>query len=184
MSKNKLRMFTVLSLKDHRLTKSGQFSKKNNLKEPQKWSQSQIKLAFRTHVSFVIAASNSSEEFFFSDLFGMELAMPEWEALLTIISLILIIIITVIGNILVIISVFTHTPLKITPNYFIVSLAMADLTVSICVLPFNIVHTVLGRWVSILYPFVSILYPFFIRLYPFCIHFIHFVFIYFSFVSM
>ena len=53
-----------------------------------------------------------------------------------------------IGNILVIISVFTYTPLKITPNYFIVSLAMADLTVSACVLPFNIVHSVLGRWVS------------------------------------
>jgi len=52
-----------------------------------------------------------------------------------------------IGNILVIISVFTYTPLKITPNYFIVSLAMADLTVSACVLPFNIVHSVLGRWI-------------------------------------
>ena len=57
-------------------------------------------------------------------------------------------IVTMIGNILVIISVFTYTPLKITPNYFIVSLAMADLTVSACVLPFNIVHSVLGRWVS------------------------------------
>ena len=56
--------------------------------------------------------------------------------------------VTMIGNILVIISVFTYTPLKITPNYFIVSLAMADLTVSACVLPFNIVHSVLGRWVS------------------------------------
>ena len=56
--------------------------------------------------------------------------------------------VTMIGNILVIISVFTYTPLKITPNYFIVSLAMADMTVSACVLPFNIVHSVLGRWVS------------------------------------
>ena len=75
--------------------------------------------------------------------------MPEWEAMVTIISLTLVIIVTVVGNILVIISVFTHNPLKITPNYFIVSLAMADLTVSVCVLPFNIVYTVLGRWVRI-----------------------------------
>ena len=78
--------------------------------------------------------------------------MPEWEALITIVSLTLVIIITVVGNILVIISVCTYTPLKITPNYFIVSLAMADLTVSICVLPFNIVYTVLGRWVSYFKP--------------------------------
>ena len=77
--------------------------------------------------------------------------MPEWEALVTIISLTLVIIVTVVGNILVIISVFTHNPLKITPNYFIVSLAMADLTVSVIVLPINIVYTVLGRWVSLLF---------------------------------
>ena len=85
---------------------------------------------------------------YYSDFFATELAMPEWEAWATIFSLSLVIIVTVVGNILVIISVFTYTPLKITPNYFIVSLAMADLTVSACVLPFNIVHSVLGRWVS------------------------------------
>ena len=102
-----------------------------------------------------ISDTNSSSSldnpdgFYYSELFGTEIAMPEWEALVTIISLTLVIIVTVIGNILVIISVFTHTPLKITPNYFIVSLAMADLTVSACVLPFNIVHSVLGRWVSL-----------------------------------
>ena len=49
------------------------------------------------------------------------------------------------GNVLVIISVFTYTPLKITPNFFIVSLAAADLTVSVCVLPFNVAYMVLGR---------------------------------------
>jgi 5-hydroxytryptamine receptor 1 len=52
-----------------------------------------------------------------------------------------------VGNILVIISVFTHVPLKITPNFFIVSLAAADLTVSIFVLPFNVFYIVVGRWV-------------------------------------
>ena len=74
--------------------------------------------------------------------------MPEWEALVTITFLSIVILITIVGNILVIISVLTYAPLKITPNYFIVSLAVADLMVSSCVLPFNIVSTVLGRWVS------------------------------------
>lgn len=82
-----------------------------------------------------------------STLFGTDIAMPEWEALVTIISLSTVILITVVGNILVIVSVFTHTPLKITPNFFIVSLAAADLTVSVGVLPLNVVYTVLGRWV-------------------------------------
>ena len=77
--------------------------------------------------------------------------MPEWEALVTITFLSIVILITIVGNILVIISVLTYAPLKITPNYFIVSLAVADLMVSSCVLPFNIVSTVLGRWVSNLF---------------------------------
>ena len=74
--------------------------------------------------------------------------MPEWEAVVTIFFLSIVVIITAIGNILVIISVLTYAPLKITPNYFIISLAVADLTVSVCVLPFSLVSTVLGRWVS------------------------------------
>ena len=92
-------------------------------------------------------AATDDNSFIYSPIFGTFIAMPEWEALVTIISLTLVIIVTVVGNILVIISVFTYAPLKITPNYFIVSLAMADLTVSMCVLPFNVVSIVLGRWV-------------------------------------
>ena len=95
------------------------------------------------------SSSDDPNDFYYSEIFDTNLAMPEWEALVTITFLTIVIAVTVIGNILVIISVFTHTPLKITPNYFIVSLAMADLTVSACVLPFNIVHLVLGRWVSL-----------------------------------
>ena len=40
------------------------------------------------------------------------------------------IVITVVGNILVILSVLNHAPLKILSNYFVVSLAVADLTVT------------------------------------------------------
>ncbi len=82
---------------------------------------------------------NSSSSPYYSELFSAYLAMPEWEALVTASLLSLIIVGTIVGNVLVIISVFTHAPLKITPNFFIVSLAAADLTVSVCVLPFNVV---------------------------------------------
>ena len=45
--------------------------------------------------------------------------------------------VTVVGNILVILSVLKHTPLKILSNYFVVSLAVADLTVSVDILHFQ-----------------------------------------------
>lgn len=77
---------------------------------------------------------------------GVTLAVPEWEAAVTAASLSLIILLTVIGNILVILSVFTYKPLRIVQNFFIVSLAVADLTVALLVLPFNVAYSILGRW--------------------------------------
>ncbi|XP_065361358.1 tyramine/octopamine receptor [Calliphora vicina] len=78
--------------------------------------------------------------------FGVKLAVPEWEAVLTAIVLSIIIVLTIIGNILVILSVFTYKPLRIVQNFFIVSLAVADLTVALLVLPFNVAYSILGRW--------------------------------------
>ncbi|XP_037805270.1 tyramine/octopamine receptor [Lucilia sericata] len=78
--------------------------------------------------------------------FGVKLAVPEWEAILTAIILSIIIVLTIIGNILVILSVFTYKPLRIVQNFFIVSLAVADLTVALLVLPFNVAYSILGRW--------------------------------------
>ncbi|XP_064545338.1 tyramine/octopamine receptor [Drosophila montana] len=77
---------------------------------------------------------------------GVQLAVPEWEALLTALVLSIIIVLTIIGNILVILSVFTYKPLRIVQNFFIVSLAVADLTVALLVLPFNVAYSILGRW--------------------------------------
>lgn len=77
---------------------------------------------------------------------GLQLAVPEWEALLTALVLSVIIVLTIIGNILVILSVFTYKPLRIVQNFFIVSLAVADLTVALLVLPFNVAYSILGRW--------------------------------------
>lgn len=79
-------------------------------------------------------------------ILGLQLAVPEWEALLTALVLSIIIVLTIIGNILVILSVFTYKPLRIVQNFFIVSLAVADLTVALLVLPFNVAYSILGRW--------------------------------------
>ncbi|XP_039965766.1 tyramine/octopamine receptor [Bactrocera tryoni] len=86
-----------------------------------------------------------TEKFYWSH-FGIQLAVPEWEAILTTIVLSVIIVLTVIGNVLVILSVFTYKPLRIVQNFFIVSLAVADLTVALLVLPFNVAYSILGRW--------------------------------------
>lgn len=77
---------------------------------------------------------------------GIILAVPEWEAAITAVTLSLIILLTVVGNILVILSVFTYKPLRIVQNFFIVSLAVADLTVALLVLPFNVAYSIIGRW--------------------------------------
>ncbi|KAH8274330.1 hypothetical protein KR026_010599 [Drosophila bipectinata] len=81
-----------------------------------------------------------------ASILGIQLAVPEWEALLTALVLSVIIVLTIIGNILVILSVFTYKPLRIVQNFFIVSLAVADLTVALLVLPFNVAYSILGRW--------------------------------------
>uniref|UniRef100_A0A182NRQ4 G-protein coupled receptors family 1 profile domain-containing protein n=1 Tax=Anopheles dirus TaxID=7168 RepID=A0A182NRQ4_9DIPT len=82
----------------------------------------------------------------YPSMFGVDLAVPQWEAIGTALILTLIIIITIVGNILVILSVFTYKPLRIVQNFFIVSLAVADLTVAILVLPLNVAYSILGRW--------------------------------------
>ncbi len=54
---------------------------------------------------------------------------------------------TIIGNILVVLSVFTYRPLRNVPNFFIVSLAVADLAVALLVMPFNVANFCVGYWV-------------------------------------
>ncbi|XP_047478878.1 probable G-protein coupled receptor No18 [Penaeus chinensis] len=79
--------------------------------------------------------------------YDLELAMPVWEVVLTVASLSVIIVFTIVGNVLVILSVFTYRPLRIVQNFFIVSLAVADLTVAVFVLPFNVAYSIIGKWV-------------------------------------
>ena len=53
----------------------------------------------------------------------------------------------VFGNILVILAVIKFERLRAITNYFIVSLAFADLLVSILVMPFNASFTISGKWI-------------------------------------
>jgi len=57
-----------------------------------------------------------------------------------------IIVATLVGNVLVILSVFTYRPLRHVQNFYIVSLAVADLAVAILVMPYNVVYSMLGYW--------------------------------------
>lgn len=67
-------------------------------------------------------------------------------AVLKTLVLILIICTAIFGNILIILSVYRHHKLRITTNYFIVSLACADILVAVFAMSFNAVHTLSGRW--------------------------------------
>lgn len=54
---------------------------------------------------------------------------------------------TMVGNILVILSVFTYKPLRNVQNIFLVSLAAADIAVATFVMPFNVVYSIMNRWI-------------------------------------
>ena len=58
-----------------------------------------------------------------------------------------IIIAAIFGNLLVIISVCRHHKLRITTNYFIVSLACADILVAVFAMTFNASVVIAGKWV-------------------------------------
>lgn len=73
--------------------------------------------------------------------------LPPWEAAAASLTLGFLVLATILGNVLVILSVFTYRPLRIVQNFFIVSLAVADLAVAILVMPFNVVYLLVGKWI-------------------------------------
>ncbi|XP_059609016.1 octopamine receptor beta-1R-like [Phlebotomus argentipes] len=58
----------------------------------------------------------------------------------------LIILAAIFGNLLVIVSVMRHRKLRVITNYFVVSLAMADMLVALCAMTFNASVEISGRW--------------------------------------
>ncbi|XP_046384755.1 tyramine receptor 1-like [Ischnura elegans] len=73
--------------------------------------------------------------------------IPEWEAVVTGVVLSFITLLTLTGNVLVVLSVFTYKPLRIPPNYFIASLAVTDILVALTVFPFSMLESIKGRWI-------------------------------------
>ena len=55
-------------------------------------------------------------------------------------------ILTILGNLLVCVTILTNRRLKTTTNYFILSLAVSDLLLGIVVLPFSTLNTVWPSW--------------------------------------
>ncbi|XP_010632969.1 alpha-2A adrenergic receptor, partial [Fukomys damarensis] len=58
----------------------------------------------------------------------------------------LLMLLTVFGNVLVVIAVFTSRALKAPQNLFLVSLASADILVATLVIPFSLANEVMGYW--------------------------------------
>lgn len=77
--------------------------------------------------------------------FNVTVSLPQ--AIATAVALGIIMIGTIFGNILVILSVFTYKPLRNVQNIFLVSLAAADIAVSTFVMPFNVAYSILGKWI-------------------------------------
>ncbi|XP_013190483.2 tyramine/octopamine receptor-like [Amyelois transitella] len=107
--------------------------------------ENSTKLEFH-NLSVVVSSCEVTSDILYNSSVGLIIAVPEWEAVTTIIVLTLVILGTIFGNILVILGVFTYKPLRIVQNFFIVSLAVADLAVAILVLPLNVAYSTLGRW--------------------------------------
>lgn len=61
-------------------------------------------------------------------------------------AIIVIILMSVLGNLLVIVSVLLNRRLRVVGNYFVVSLALADMLVALCAMTFNASIQIAGRW--------------------------------------
>ncbi|XP_028668903.1 alpha-2Db adrenergic receptor [Erpetoichthys calabaricus] len=68
------------------------------------------------------------------------------EAFLLVLVVSIIILVTIVGNVLVVVAVFTSRALKAPQNLFLVSLASADILVATLVIPFSLANEVMGYW--------------------------------------
>ncbi|XP_073540834.1 alpha-2A adrenergic receptor [Phyllobates terribilis] len=79
-----------------------------------------------------------------SDVSGPPYSLQVTLALISLVGILMLF--TVFGNVLVVISVFTSRALKAPQNLFLVSLASADILVATLVIPFSLANEVMGYW--------------------------------------
>ncbi|KAM5172468.1 alpha-2Db adrenergic receptor-like [Mantella aurantiaca] len=100
------------------------------------------KMEFTTLASIVIynESGNSSQQ--------VQKIWPyaAWEFALIVIAVGSIIVSTVVGNILVVLAIFTSRALRAPQNLFLVSLASADILVGALIIPFSLAKEVMGYW--------------------------------------
>ncbi|KAM4036479.1 alpha-2Db adrenergic receptor-like [Anomaloglossus baeobatrachus] len=94
--------------------------------------------------TFVAGLSNVSGNSSQQDLSSWPYA--PWESALIIIAVGSIILSTVVGNILVVLAIFTSRALRAPQNLFLVSLASADILVGALIIPFSLAKEVMGYW--------------------------------------
>lgn len=70
-----------------------------------------------------------------------------WYTAASTVAMVMVALLTLTGNIFVISAIFMNKPLRIVPNFFIVSLAVADMMVAVLVMPFHISTNVSGEWI-------------------------------------
>ncbi|XP_059608992.1 octopamine receptor beta-2R-like isoform X2 [Phlebotomus argentipes] len=96
-----------------------------------------------TEILSTLSSSNATKEL------EEELSEPWIEITLLILKatiMIFIMVAAVFGNLLVIASVMRHRKLRVITNYFVVSLAMADIMVAMMAMSFNFSVQITGRW--------------------------------------
>ena len=77
---------------------------------------------------------------------GMRVVHISWTLILTGVVLYSIVLLTVFGNLLVLIAVYVNKKLQTTFNYYVVNLAITDFAVAVTAMSFHATDNVLGYW--------------------------------------
>ncbi|XP_020319619.2 alpha-2Db adrenergic receptor-like [Oncorhynchus kisutch] len=95
--------------------------------------------------STTFAAPNSSED---TNSTSAPRPLPHSQsaAVFIVLMVTVIILVTIVGNVLVVVAVFTSRALRAPQNLFLVSLASADILVATLVIPFSLANEVMGYW--------------------------------------